>query len=267
VNISEQTMVTAIKANLFEYFDYLGRSPQAELSESPEMKWLITGIPHPFLNHVLRTQLTSSSVDARIGETLGYFHSKGITEFSWWTEPDSQPPDLGEHLLAHGLSYMDGSPGMACNLLKLNEAVTTPSEFTIKYVQDSAMLSQWVQVAVDGFGLPETCANTCFNLFAGLGFDLPLRNYVGFLNGKPVVSSQLFLGVGVAGIYWVSTMRKVRQRGFGTAITLAPLREARDTGYTIGILHATEMGYSVYQRMGFQELCKMNHFTATIDSM
>jgi hypothetical protein len=28
MDISAQTMITAIKANLFEYFDYLGRSPQ-----------------------------------------------------------------------------------------------------------------------------------------------------------------------------------------------------------------------------------------------
>ena len=266
MDISEQSMVTAIKANLFEYYDYLGHSPQAELSESSGMKWLITGIPHPFLNHVLRTRLTSSNVDARIGETLGYFHSKGIIEFSWWVEPDSEPLDLSEHLSAHGLTYTDGATGMAFDLLKLNEAVTTPPEFTVECVRGTEMLRQWVQVAVNGFGLPEACANPCFNLFAILGFDLPLRNYVGFLNGKPVVSSQLFLGAGAAGIYWVATVPEARQQGLGTAITLALLREVRDMGFSLGILHASEMGYGVYHRIGFQELCMMNHFMAAADS-
>jgi len=265
MDISEQTMVTAIRANLFEYFDYLGRSPQAELSKDPELKWLITGIPHPFLNHVLRTRLTSNNVDTRIEETLEYFHSKGITEFSWWVGSDSHPSDFGEHLLVHSFIHSEGSPGMACNLSLLNEA-TTPNEFTLKPVRDPAMLSQWVRVAIDGFGLPEIFTADCLKLFEGLGYDLPLRNYIGFLNGKPVASSQLFLGAGAAGIYWVSTIPEARQRGFGAAVTLAPLREARDMGYTIGILHASEMGYRVYQRIGFQELCKMNHFMATADS-
>jgi GNAT superfamily N-acetyltransferase len=267
MNISVQTMVTAIKANLFEYYDYLGRSPQAELRESPELKWLITGISHPFLNHVLRTRLTSSNVDAKIGKTLEYFHSKGITEFSWWIEPDSQPPDLDKHLLSHGLIFTDDEPGMACDLFKMNEVVTTSPAFTIECVRDSAMLRQWVQVAIGGFGLPETCNGTCFNLFADLGFDLPLRNYVGFLNGVPVVCSQLFLGAGVAGIYWVATVPEARQRGLGTAITLAPLLEARDMGYTLGILHPSKIGYGVYQRIGFQELCTMDHFMTTADSI
>jgi predicted acetyltransferase len=76
-----------------------------------------------------------------------------------------------------------------------------------------------------------------------------------------------FQGAGVAGIYWVATVPEARQRGLGTAITLVPLLEARDMGYTTGILHASEMGYGVYQRIGFQELCMMNHFMATADSI
>lgn len=266
MDISEQAMIKAIKANLREYYDYLGRSPQAEFFESPELRWLITGIPHPFLNHVLHTRLTSSNVDARIRETLEYFRSKGIPKFSWWVEPDSQPPDLNKHLLAHGLTFTDDEPGMACDLFKINEVAPSSPTFTIECVRDLEMLRHWVRAALDGFGLPENMVEPCFDLFAGLGFDLPLRSYVGFMDGKPVVTSQLFLGAGVAGIYWVATVPEARQRGLGTAITLAPLREARDMGYKLGILHPSEMGYSVYRRIGFQEFCKMNHFMATADS-
>ena len=266
MEISEQTIVKAIKANLFDYYDYLGHSPQAELKDTPEFKWLMTGIPHSFLNHVLRTQLPSNQVDGKIKEMLAYFHSKGISEFSWWVEPDSGPPDLNKHLLSHGLIYTDDEPGMSCNLHEMNEEVTTSSAFTVKCVQDSAMLRQWVQVAITGYGLPEQCAGACFNLFAGLGFDLPLRNYIGFLNGLPVACSQLFLGAGVAGIYWVATVPEARKQGLGTALTLAPLCEARELGYTVGILHPSKMGYKVYQGIGFREYCRLGYFLASADS-
>jgi GNAT superfamily N-acetyltransferase len=263
VDISEQTMVKSIKANLFEYYDYLGDSPQAELRETPELKWLIIGIPHSFLNHVLRTQLSANQVEAKIRETLAYFHSKGIPEFSWWVEPNSQPPDLNSHLLSHGLEYTDDEPGMACKLSEMNEGLTIPAAFTIEWVRDADSLRQWVQVAIRGYGLPEACTDACFKLFAGLGFDLPLRSYVGFLNRLPVACSQLFLGAGVAGIYWVATVPEARKQGLGTAMTLAGLRQARDLGYTIGILHPSKMGYKVYEGIGFREYCRMNTFLAS----
>ena len=40
----------AIKANLLEYFQYIGRSDRVEFYDNPEMTRLFTGIPHPFMN-------------------------------------------------------------------------------------------------------------------------------------------------------------------------------------------------------------------------
>jgi predicted GNAT family acetyltransferase len=49
----------------------------------------------------------------------------------------------------------------------------------------------------------------------------------------------------------------VRGQGIGAAITLAPLLEARRLGYRIGALTASAMGYPVYVRLGFQEMCRI----------
>src|SRR3990172_8317818 len=99
-DFSTPSLVAAIKANLFEWYDYLGRSPQAERYDSPELNWVLTGISHPFLNNVLRTQLNPNNVDARIEETLAHFKSKDSPQLSWWAEPAQQPADLGERLVA-----------------------------------------------------------------------------------------------------------------------------------------------------------------------
>jgi ribosomal protein S18 acetylase RimI-like enzyme len=257
-DLSAPALVAAIKANLFEWYRYLGRSPKAKFYDSPQLTWLLTGISDSFANAVLRTQLEQQSVGAIIEETLARFQD--VAAMSWWTEPGTQPTDLGKHLLAHGLAYEEGGPGMAVDLLALNEDLPTPPNLTIQHVDDTEALEKWAYASIVGFEHPETDVEIWFEVFTGLGFDLPLRNYVGILDGEPVATAELFLGAGVAGIYVVGTVPEARRQGIGTALTLAPLREARAMGYRIGILHASSMGLGVYRRLGFREYCKMSHY-------
>ncbi len=41
---------------------------------------------------------------------------------------------------------------------------------------------------------------------------------------------------------------------------MAPLLDARDRGYCVGVLQASEMGYPVYARMGFTEQFRYRNF-------
>jgi GNAT superfamily N-acetyltransferase len=105
-----------------------------------------------------------------------------------------------------------------------------------------------------GFEMPEFTIDELFEVFSALGFteESTWRNYVGRLYGEVVTTASLAVVAGIAGIYNVATLLKVRRRGLGAAMTLAALREARELGYRIGILQSSAMGFGIYRRLGFK---------------
>ncbi|HEX9037355.1 MAG TPA: hypothetical protein VF808_10235 [Ktedonobacterales bacterium] len=89
-----------------------------------------------------------------------------------------------------------------------------------------------------------------------------MRRYIGWLGDEPVATCQMVLGASSAGIYLLTTVARARGRGIGAAITAHPLLEARDEGYRVGVLQATEMGHPVYKRIGFSEQFRFHGYVA-----
>ena len=87
-----------------------------------------------------------------------------------------------------------------------------------------------------------------------------IKNYMGFENGRLVAVSTLLISGGVAGIYNVGTLPAARHRGFGRAITMTPLLDARDLGYRVGVLQSSNMGFGLYSKLGFREYCKFGRY-------
>ncbi len=84
--------------------------------------------------------------------------------------------------------------------------------------------------------------------------------YLAWLDGKPVATSMVIFGGGVAGIYAVSTVPEARRKGIGAQVTLRPLLDARAKGYKVGILQSSEMGLGVYRSLGFKEYCRISSY-------
>lgn len=250
---------SAIKANWENYHYFLGRSPRAELSIGRYLTWLITDVPDHFMNLVLCTELPPYGIDLLIGNALDHFKDMNISRLSWLAKEGLPATELKNQLLAHGLTFRESfAIEMAADLMELPEDSSMPAGLKIIAVEDKKRLEQWIHIASIGFGVPARSESTWCDIFTDAVLEQPFRTYLALLDGEPVATSQLFLSAGVAGIYNVICLPDARGQGIGTAVTLAPLLEARRMEHRIGILQASQMGYKVYRRLGFQEFGKLS---------
>lgn len=251
-------MDRAIEENGAEFLIALGRAAGAEMRDDGRVRWVIGNSPIDYHNCVVHADLAPEEADEEIEASLQRMRVHHVPG-SWHVGPSMRPEDLGERLVARGFEYGGDDIGMAVDLSTLPEEVPVPENFAVERVRGEAGLAAWVEALGSGFGEGPIEAEWVGEMYRRLGFgeEGPWRHYLGQLDSEPVATSTLFFGAGVAGIYFVCTVGHARRRGIGAAVTLAALREARDLGYSVGVLGSSEMGFPVYRRLGFEEYCRI----------
>ena len=256
--------ITAPSKSLNLFFQMLPLSPTVESQTEDGLFTWCTRIAHPWFNGVLATRAPRSDEGANIQKMVSYFEARKIDIFTLWLEDLHMADAWAKHLQPAGFEISQGPPGMSVNLAELPDSAATPDSFRIELVKDLSMLKTWMTVFVPGFGLPDHFIDAYYRVMSSFGTEMPVRSYLGYLKDEPVATSTLVLTEGIAGIYNVATLEKARGQGLGAAITLQPLLEARERGYSIGALQSSEMGFRVYQRLGFQKVSDIVHFYRTI---
>lgn len=251
--------VAANTANYLALMKTLGSAwPALQVHDDPDMLWWFSGIPFPLFNGVAGARFEPDSADERIEAVIeiGRVHEVPLM---WQLDPSSQPDDLGQRLEAHGFGQRTESPGMAVWLPDLKGAERLPEGVTLEPVRDARTLRDWARTLTTVFEMPDFVEHAFVEAYAALGLTVsqPVLHYLARLDGQSVATSSLFVEAGVAGIYNVAVLPAIRGRGIGGVITLAPLLDARAAGYRVGILQSSEMGYSIYERLGFEENCKL----------
>lgn len=253
---TESELVTAVHENLYSLFRSMQILPGCEVLESDEIGYHHALPRNPMFKGVWRTRLLAEEAEAMIDETLAWFSERRSSAFYWWTDPRTQPADLGERLLERGFDgSTKGEPGMVADLDALKQDVPTPSGVTIRQVATLGALVDWCDVFTASYGLTEAQGRAWYVATVQAGMDTaPWKMYVGYLRGQAVATSLLFNGAGVSGVYSVGTLPTERGKGMGTAVTVRPLLDARQQGYRFAVLFPSKRGYSVYQRLGFREV-------------
>ena len=220
-----------------------------------------TGIPFFLLNAVWNSHVPSEVVVKKIKENITFFEKRQVP-FLWIIGPSSSPKNMGELLIKNGF-IVEKQPGMAHNLKNLGGEREILNKVDIVKVENAETLKIWNDVVLTGFEMPKELLSDFFNK----AFSFMLLNdtpsasaFLAYYNGNPVATSVVCYEAGVAGIYNVTTLEEARGKGIGTAVTLAPLYEAKKLGYEIAVLNSSDMALNIYKQMGFKEYCTIEWF-------
>jgi ribosomal protein S18 acetylase RimI-like enzyme len=258
--------MTAARAGILErHFAEIqalyARAAGGEVLDDSDVQLSASGLPARVVNAANLARFGADSAAERIESAKAFFGRFGVP-FRWFFGPTSAPDNLPELMEAAGLVAVSNSPGMALDIAAMRDEPTDVAGLEVREVADSADFEEWLRVCVDSFPFDATVAAAWRAAHEPLGFGdaSPLRNYVARLQGRPVAVSALLYGREAAGIWNVGTLADARGRGIGREVTLAALRDARAAGRTVSVLGSSPMGFPVYTRIGFREVCRIRHY-------
>ena len=239
------------KENLYSFYTGIGNNAgftegkiaTARYISNPGMEW-----PSYILGggKMTRTSLLDIFAQMRNGN-LPFF----------WLRLLEEDPEFEDFAAEHGVRKINFWRGMYLHKSKPFSIPPPQPRIIFEELRTQQDLKDWLQVV---------------NMEIMTHRELGIRNFLGILNdpgfrfyrisnGKKTISTILLhKRKSETGIYMVSTLLSERGKGFGRWITASAIDRLISEGFTDFVLHATPLGYPVYQKLGFEECCDYGIF-------
>ncbi len=222
---------------------------------------IYSGLDYGVFNIALLQGQPPEGIDeftSRLAQCARYFAPRTMRWSFWLCEDllDSSTRRRARSLLLdRDLRPISQAPGM------LAEALAPPVRALPKIecvpVADRTMRQAFGALTAVSFDIPMGIAKAVYEPErAWLG---DYRGFVALAGGKPVAIAAIVATPDALGVYSLSTLPECRRLGYGEAVLRAAVAiEQQRTGIRRLVLQSTDAGYSLYRRLGFNEVAKFS---------
>lgn len=180
------------------------------------------------------------------------FFGEDNLSYSFWVR-DHGNPKL-EKILRDKGHKPTREPGSAVMIIfEAIKSVEIPQGYRIKELEDDKDLVDFRKVIQDSFDKEEEVAERMF-LSKDIVRNEFVRSFLIYEGDEPVSAAITVLSPRVGGIYYVGTLESQRGRGIGSYIVRASTNEGFRAGKEAVILQASELGESVYKKLGYKTI-------------
>jgi len=261
---SHKEVVDAMEANMHLHMTYFSKYVLVmNLQFEPDVTVVISTIPDDTFNYVIGATFDETHAAERVQHVAQLFISQK-KPFSWWVFEKDRPVFLVSLLEKQGLLLKEENIGMSLFVKKEIFTRKIP-ELVIQRALSQVALKDFAEVMVNIGGYPyiykqffETIPPVLY------GEGAPFEVYVGYIEGKPVVTGILVLHANVGGVYYIMTHLEYRKRGYGTEMILALLIRIKERGYHVATLQASAEGKKLYQKLGFEPIGKFIEYASLL---
>lgn len=241
----------AVEGNLVSFFDGFDGLVGVQREPWVDVTAFFTDVAFPLFNPISTAHFAPGTVRERTAAVVAAYEARGLP-YLWWITPSYGGSELADLLQEAGL-HREDIPGMHRDLTTPLEA-PLPDGAVLHRVELASEPDPFVATMLAGFGMPEGLGEPMRRILRQFP-AAPMVNVLAELDGVPVATATGWIDGDTVGVYNVATVEEVRGRGLGAAVTAAVVEAGRERGATSAVLHSSEAGLPVYQRLGFTTVC------------
>lgn len=221
----------------------------------------MTGVPVPSLN-ILYITNNLTSIEQILNASMQFFGQED-TPFEIIISEINCTPEVINNLSAIDYSQIAKTVAMGIDLDLVTEA-DVASDYTI--LANDHNLQDWSLPLIEAFESTEAISSQYANAHQrAINKGHGLHHFSLYVDGKPISSVTISMHNKLARIDDVGTLPAFQNKGYATRLINYALVAAKNLGATHCFLEASDSGFSVYQKVGFQILFKNNIYASTIE--
>jgi hypothetical protein len=259
-SMSESELLRLADLNLVEYWCESSRwMLDTEIVQQQDTVFINSTLNFPVCNLVfnMATQ-PNEPPDAFLARAKAFF-AKRKPAFSLRLRAHCDQAII-QHCQDDKMYQVSDTPGMA-----LDEPIkgkAAPPGAKLHWVDNETELQAFTQVVVEAYqdlGLPKEVSEGYFAQAQRVITPYQILAVV-YLKGEPAATAHALLSHGIAGIYWVGSVKKARGLGLAEYCTREVGNAAFDMGARKVVLQASKFGEPVYLKMGYREITRYPWF-------